>query len=217
MRLKVSLAIAFALGAGTGVVGTYYYMRNKIDSEVMEETQKIKDYYGVSAAYRNRENDVKETNDDICEPEDPTDRDAESGESDISDDTDREPYRVGTRPITRYDRMYKGSGADVAREPNCTAEQQRTPYTISPMEFQNDRRHYEKTSVFYYEDDETLASEEDEVLPIETTIGYAALKEFGEYEDDVVYVRNELLEIDYEVIREHANFLKDVLGFESEG
>ena len=73
------------------------------------------------------------------------------------------------------------------------------PYVISPAEFgSNDE--YDTISLNYYADG-VLADDMDEVVEdVEGTVGYDALTRFGEYEDDSVFVRNEGLKVDYEIL-----------------
>lgn len=74
----------------------------------------------------------------------------------------------------------------------------RKPYVIPPEEFgEND---YETSSFTYYADG-VLTDDNDEIVyDVENTIGSDSLTHFGEYEDDSVFVRNERLEIDYEIL-----------------
>lgn len=81
------------------------------------------------------------------------------------------------------------------------------PYTISATQFVNEEPYYDKISLEYY-DDGTLANAitEEIIEDINAAIGNESLTKFGEYEEDVVYVRNEKQNTDYEVIRQHRPF-----------
>lgn len=85
------------------------------------------------------------------------------------------------------------------------------PYVISPEAFVSEHDDYAKITLKYYEDNEVLEYEEykdneDQFADIGTTIGYDAVNHFGEYEEDAVFVRNEALGNDYEVILMHGPF-----------
>lgn len=72
------------------------------------------------------------------------------------------------------------------------------PYVISPEEF-GEYDDYEELCWTYY-DDKHLADENDDLVDdIEGTVGYESLRHFGEFEDDILYVRNDELETDYEI------------------
>lgn len=90
------------------------------------------------------------------------------------------------------------------------------PYVISHEEFLEAESGYEQTTVTYYEDDETLADERDKVIEdVERTVGEDNLQKFGHGSNDsnVVYVRNDRIELDFEVIRSYKSFAEEVLGF----
>ena len=87
------------------------------------------------------------------------------------------------------------------------------PEVISPDEF-GDRDGYEEISLTYYADgtvtdDSDRPMDEDE---IEETIGKDSLQHFGEYEEDSVFVRNDRLKVDYEILfdqRTYADILSE--------
>ena len=70
---------------------------------------------------------------------------------------------------------------------------------------------YTEVSLTYYNDG-VLVDENDEVVDdIENMIGFDSLSHFGEYEDDSVFVRNDKLKIDYEILRSEQRF-SDILS-----
>ena len=79
------------------------------------------------------------------------------------------------------------------------------PYVISPEEF-GEFEEYEKISLTYYAD-EVLADENDEeVDDVDEIVGEESLNHFGEYEDDSVFVRNDRLKCDYEILLDQRNY-----------
>lgn len=75
------------------------------------------------------------------------------------------------------------------------------PYTITPDAYHEEFTDVvDKETVTYWAGNDMLVTDEDEVLTIEDTIGREALGQFGEYESDTVFVRNERLGMDFEVI-----------------
>ncbi|MCD8158567.1 MAG: hypothetical protein LUD77_06675 [Clostridiales bacterium] len=84
------------------------------------------------------------------------------------------------------------------------------PYVISPDEF-SEIEDYETISLTYYSDD-ILTDEDDEpVENIDETVGSMFSSYFGEYEDDSVFVRNDRLKCDYEILldqRKYSEVLK---------
>lgn len=80
------------------------------------------------------------------------------------------------------------------------------PYTISPDDYgEND--YYDQISLVYYDGDGVLADDEDEVMEdIEGTVGEDFAEHFGEYEDDSVFIRNDHLRCDYEILKDNRSF-----------
>lgn len=89
------------------------------------------------------------------------------------------------------------------------------PYVISAEEFQMDDPKVEKTSITYYDGDDTLVDERDQMIPdIDRVVGEHNLIRFGDRSDDpnVVYVRNEMLDTDFEIFRDLRSFTEVILG-----
>lgn len=83
------------------------------------------------------------------------------------------------------------------------------PYVIAPEEF-GDFEEYEKISLSYYAD-QILADENDEIIvDVDEIVGFESLTHFGEYEDDSVFVRNDKLKCDYEILLDRRTY-SDVL------
>ena len=86
------------------------------------------------------------------------------------------------------------------------------PYVITPEEF-GELDEYSTASLTYY-DDKILADENDEMVEdVEDTVGFESLSHFGEYEDDSVYVRNDRLKCDFEILLDVRRYT-DVLRAE---
>ena len=75
------------------------------------------------------------------------------------------------------------------------------PYVISPLKFA-EGCDYETISLTYFQNGGILVDELGELVnDIEGTVGLEFHEHFGEYTDDpdTVYVRNDRLEVDYEI------------------
>lgn len=98
---------------------------------------------------------------------------------------------------------------------NTTPEKDsRGPYVIEPingmsasMRFANEEPYFDKVTLFLYDDGILCSEENDIVTNVAGTVGADSLNRIGEYEDDVVYVRNERISTDYEIIREYKDFI----------
>jgi gas vesicle protein len=90
------------------------------------------------------------------------------------------------------------------------------PHVITYEEFNETMEEYDKVSINFYEDDEILTDENDEVIPYPVdVIGSEALNMFGEGSEDpeIVYVRNDKMGTDYEIARLSKSYAETVLGY----
>lgn len=131
----------------------------------------------------------------------------------VSDRRDRIRYTDLTRnykedmmdldtPEHNEDKDYQ-DGEILTREAN-NHNPNDSSYIISRDEFGEEKTHYDKLTIYFYEDNEVLTDENEEPVVDPTEIvGSDALESFGCLSGDpeIVYVRNDKREIDYEVIR----------------
>lgn len=86
------------------------------------------------------------------------------------------------------------------------------PYMIFPEEY-GEFDDYTKLSLTYYADG-TLADDDDEIVDdIDEIVGSDFAEHFGDYEDDSVFVRNDRLRCDYEILRDNRSYT-DVTGMD---
>jgi hypothetical protein len=90
------------------------------------------------------------------------------------------------------------------------------PYIITHDEFMNAERDYTQVTLTYFEGDDVLTDEQDApVEDVEGTVGEQNLFRWGHGSKDnnIVYIRNERLELEFEVLRSNGDYAKEVLGF----
>ena len=89
------------------------------------------------------------------------------------------------------------------------------PYTISFEEFNENAEHHEQTTLTYYEADDTLVDAQDKPIDnTDYTVGDDNLSRFGHGSGDpnVVYVRNEKIDMDFEIVRDNGSYQKQLFG-----
>ena len=135
-------------------------------------------------------------------------------------------YRKPDLHKVPYDAITKGSNVVQAADPRGVVELYgddglitsiRTPFIITIEEFTDDCVDYEKLSLYYYDEDDTLIDDRDDIIPnIYELIG-DALTRFGEgsNDPDIVYVRNEAMACDYEIGRYYKRYQEEFLGLPS--
>lgn len=82
------------------------------------------------------------------------------------------------------------------------------PYVISPEEF--DEKGYDVSSLRYYSDGVLVDEAGDIVDDVDSVVGSDSLTRFGEYEPDSVFVRDDRLEIDYEILLDARSYAESV-------
>lgn len=91
------------------------------------------------------------------------------------------------------------------------------PYILHADEFGQNDGNYNQVELTYFEGDGILSDERDEyVAEPEKFIGDGAVLKFGFQSEDpnVVYVRNDLLEMDFCIRRSTGHYKEQVLGFD---
>jgi hypothetical protein len=216
MNTGLKNILILTLGVGIGAFVTYQILNKKYAALAQEEIESVRQVFGRGEPKNsiNREFDGGYIYNDSKTDIDLTDK--TSMHPNITPNmAEKSRYKKLVRKYTPYNEVTKGRNGDVVNtfevgpdrdDPSC--------YIISIEEFSNERPEYDKISISYYETDDTLADETDEIVPdVETLIGEALLC-FGDQSDDpdVVYVRNECISIDYEIIRLHKSYQETVLG-----
>lgn len=134
---------------------------------------------------------------------------------------DKEPNAFGeTVTVTE-----KVETRNIFRDPTFDLEEEvkyRTddkPYIITHDEYFAGEKDYDTQSYTYYKVDDTLTDEHDKpVENVEEAIGEDHLVRFGSGSKDpnIVYIRNDRLGTDYEVIQSAGSYLEEVLGMPDE-
>jgi hypothetical protein len=91
------------------------------------------------------------------------------------------------------------------------------PYVITHDEFMENENGWEQNTLTYFNGDDVLVDDKDIPVPdIEAIVGSENLTKFGygSRDKNVVYVRNEKLESDYEITLSMGEYAKEVAGFQ---
>lgn len=174
---KLNNLFIFTFGAAIGSVATWKVLKDKYEKIAQEEIDSVKEKFSQKAGIVSTSNELL-TGDDSVTPDEKI---------------------AGNSEINEYNNI-------VVKEKYTTKgdEEMYKPYVISPEEF--GEKDYDQISLTYYAD-EVLTDEENELLEnIDATVGLDSLNHFGEYEDDSVFVRNDRLKTDFEILLDHRNY-----------
>lgn len=186
MNRNAMIAIAFIVGAAAGAASTWFTLREYYRHIADEEIESIRELYKPSRKKSNQHDDDKSN-----APQ-PT-------QESIAD------YKININK-TDYASMFASANPHAYDEKTQTEILEPRPYIIAPSEFGmgND---YDLITVDYFSDGTLIFDVDDSVVEdIENVIGSDCVNHFGEYEDDAVYVRNDRLKFDYEILKREETF-----------
>ena len=184
---KATGFVMFVLGAAVGSIVTWQYTRKKYEQIAQEEIDSVKEIF----SRRELAADVE-----IVTPEPQT---AKVGKPEEKPDITEYAARLEREGYTNYSNVSAGE----KKEEQEAIEMK--PYVISPEEF-GEFEDYERISLSYYAD-QVLADEDDEkVDDVDNVVGLESLTHFGEFEDDSVFVRNDRLKCDYEILLDQRTY-----------
>ena len=201
--------LIFLGGAVIGSALTYLIVKDKYEKIIDEEIQSVKEEYAKSYEAKKTVEALNETKTKILE-------NVMSKASMVGIG----PYEKQTEAPVNYNVFSKPrpeteeNDDDEEDIPNYAGHPTEgiagVPYTISPELFVNDKKRFDKITLEYYEVNDMLIEEmSNEPVDIDESIGRDSLRMFGEFERDLVYVRNERLETDYEVFHHSGSYVPD--------
>lgn len=186
MRNGIKYSLAFVLGAAAGAVGTWFVLNKKYEQLVREEVASVKK--------------------ELFEPFDKSELETaiehgqmiiegfEDGLKDVKPITGLEDVRQMATKLQEEGYLNYAAQSEEKKE-----EKVERPYVISPDEF-GELYEYETNSLFYHADGVVADAYGNLVEDVEDVVGLDSLNHFGEYEDDSVFVRNDRLRADYEIL-----------------
>lgn len=177
---KAAGVFIFALGAAVGSAVTWQYTKKYYEQRAQEEIDSVKAAFSKKSL-------VKVDHSENAE-------------------TEKEPARVDKveeKPdISHYAKILEKEGY-VTDDTSPIAVSK--PYVISPDEF-GEFDEYDRISLTYYADQVLADENDDEIKDVDSVIGVESLTHFGEYEDDSVFVRNDRLKCDYEILMDTRTY-----------
>ena len=188
--------LSFVIGLAIGVVSSALYFRGKTQEEVDE----VRSFY-LSKVGENENEENTETE----SVEDKVFREFNATKPEIRD-------YINTLRERKYVDYSKTAEPDdsSAKVPEVIAD----PYVISIDDFGQEEG-YDTITLTAYSDGTIANYADDELEDPESTIGEDILSKFGD--EDVVYIRNDRLKADFEVVRDNRTYVEVVGDSPTEG
>lgn len=186
----MSTLVGFVAGLGIGAAGSAIFLRKKYEDRANHDIQDVKKYYYEK--YNTLQNTLKELSSDA--ETDIFDSDDTNISEEEKNDYEKEIIKYNYSNYCKKDR--KEDDVDIMNR-----------YVIPPEEFDSKSGEgYECCSLTYYADG-VLADEWDNPIEdIDDRVGEESLTHFGEYEDDSVFVRNDDIKVDFEILLDDRNY-----------
>lgn len=196
MRNTLSSVFIFAVGAVVGSAVTWKFVKTKYEQIAQEEIDSVKE------AFTGKTPNKLEWDHSGSKPIGKVESVAERGDGvevtvsqlDLKDyaeqlqDMDYVDYSSNSRP-------------NVEPKQKKVEEDAVKPYTIDPDEFGHDG--YSATFLTYYADGVLAYDDNDEIIEdVGSIVGDNFSEHFGDYEDNVVHIRNEEEQRDYEITKD---------------
>ena len=192
---NIKNVLLFTAGLVMGSVVTWKMTKDKYEQWANDEIRMMREYYNQKEEEYYEEEDLDE------EPIEAEVRTERSTKPDLTEYTSR----LNESGYTDYSEISKKD-----EEEDNESDMEEKPYVISPEEF-GDFDDYETIELTYYKngyvtDDQDILMSNDEV---EEAIGWNNITRMGEYEEDVLHVRNEKRKTDYEILQVFDDYRED--------
>lgn len=119
-------------------------------------------------------------------------------------------HAVNKPDLTEYVSILKESGyvdyTDASKAKPVKEENMKGYPTVIPPNQFGDREDYEIISLTYFSDGVLVDDGYEIISDVESIVGHDSLEHFGEYEDDCVYVQNDILKNYYEILRDERTY-----------
>lgn len=189
MHNGIKNTFIFVLGAAVGVAASWKFLEMKFKKISDEEVNSVKDFYA------NRGNKCGCGDCHCGKQSDPIKGDTETNTEEeglTQEDYEDLVSNEGYFNYSNIDKKEKG-GDQMATKKNL-------PYIITPEDF-GEHDDYDTVSLTYYADGVlTDDYSDEEIEDPDELVGPDFAEHFGEYEDDSVFVRNDILKTDYEIL-----------------
>lgn len=203
MKNSIKNVLIFVVGAALGSALTWKLLETKYAKLAQEEIDEVREVYRAKMSETEPDKEPS-MHEQLMEAAKAFDEGLKKGTE--SEPTENKVYKEMVKAL-KYN---AGSREDSDEGGDKVVNR---PYVISPDQF-GEFSDYETLSLTYYADG-VIENEYGEILEgdvVEELIGMDSLNHFGEYEDDSVFVRNDELQADYEILMDNNPYPSGPVG-----
>lgn len=201
--------VIFTLGTGTGFFAAKMLYKAYYAKIAQEEIDNVKEVF----ENRKKMHVVRPENTMTDEEEDNKEQDERTNRNPLTRSSlDGNPYEQAKK---NYSLVKEGEvdnpDTDNVFEFDTQAFDKTLPYIVDEQSFLEEFDHHDKVSLYYYQVDDVLCHDHEEIVKnVEETIGYDALTTLDT--QPTVWVRNEHIGIDYEILSINKSYAELVYG-----
>lgn len=186
MNSTLNKIMIFSAGAAIGSVVTWKLVKTKYEQIAQQEIESVREAFET---HETKEATKEELVDDSEEPDE------------AEEVTEVKQYKatlVGAGYLDEHDELLNKEEV---------YDNMDRPYVISPDDYGDPDVGYDTESLDYYEGDGVLTDSFGEVVEnVDELVGEDFATHFGDYERDSVFVRNDEMEVDYEILRDYRSY-----------
>lgn len=194
MNCKIINALMFAAGAAIGSAVTWKLVKTRYERIAQEEIESVKeafaDRFPAPQEQAEQQECVGQINWDELE--------------DLNEDDEEDP-NLAAEDLQEYMHLTSKYTSEKGGAECMANNVAKAPYVISPYDF-GELDGYRQFELTYYEDGILEDEDGNIVTDVDDLIGPKALTTFGEYEDDAVFVRNERLRSDFQILKDPRTY-----------
>lgn len=177
MNRKITNVIIFAAGLTIGSLISWKMLESKYKKIAQEEIDSVKEVFSKRQKIPVEKSEKKVPN----------------------------APRVDNSMVIEYEKIVSDTGYSKSEDKKGGNVMVDRPYVITPNEF-GEFYDYDTESLTYYADGVVTDDFNNVIDDIDNIIGEDSLNHFGEYEDDSVFVRNDALKTDYEILMDEREY-----------
>ena len=216
MNSNVKSLISFIAGAAIGCLATWKYFKDTSEKKAQD------DIYDARKAFSDRTKELRDELDKLRKIRD----DAPEETPDIAKKKKASEMNQNKKKIVEYNKIISESSYSSSQDKDESEDEpdedrpeiersDEYPRIIAPEEL-GEYDDYEVAEYRYLSDHTLLDENLEKVDDVENTVGYDSLERFGEYEPDAIFVRNDRLRMDIEVLMDERTY-DDVLSEQEKG
>lgn len=186
----IAKGMIFAAGAVIGSVVTWKMVKTRYEQIAQEEIESVREAFGRG-------------NDDTEKPAENEEENIVTAGPSVAEEIRGIVEKLGYTAESNE----KEEPNEESKEEEDEEDMDSKPYVISPDEFGDCE--YITVSLSYYLDGIVTNEQGKIVANTDELIGEDFADHFGEYEDDSVFVRNDRLGMDFEILKDYRDYYED--------